>query len=60
MIPSIEMLMAENKKLRKSLENIKSGGDWLRELEQEQDPSFPLMPLAYAKDCYRISKKALA
>lgn len=47
MTPSIDILMAENQRLRKALENIEASGEWLRKLEQEQDPSFPLMPLAY-------------
>lgn len=46
-------------KYKAALQNIVSGGDWLIALYKEQDVTFPRMPLAYAKDVYRISKKAL-
>lgn len=38
---------------------IVNGGDFLKELEQTQDSTFPSMPLAYSKDCYRIAKNTL-
>ena len=48
-----------NKSYKEVLEDIVKAGKWIEELEDKQDPAFPLMILGFAKDCYRKAKNSL-